>query len=218
MTVSGSTLGLSPRARGAWDCWGSVIASRLWAEGSRSARDPVKGRCSSSASRFHRGTDVGTRVMLVDDHAIVRQGLTALLEREGFGVVGQAADGMQAIQLAKELRPEVVILDFGMPILNGLDAARAIHEALPTTRLVLLTMHTDEQYVLEGLRAGIRGFVLKTQAAADLVRAIRDVQAGTVFLGPGMSKAIVDAYLSGSAAPADHLTPRERQVLQLVAE
>ena len=156
--------------------------------------------------------------MLVDDHEIVRQGLTALLEREGFAIVGQAANGMQAVQLAKELHPEVVILDFGMPILNGLDAARAIHEALPTTRLVLLTMHTDEQYVLEGLRAGIRGFVLKTQAAADLVRAIRDVQAGTVFLGPGMSKAIVDAYLSGSAAPADHLTPRERQVLQLVAE
>jgi DNA-binding NarL/FixJ family response regulator len=156
--------------------------------------------------------------MLVDDHAIVRQGLTALLEREGFGVVGQAADGMQAIQLAKELRPEVVILDFGMPILNGLDAARAIHEALPTTKLVLLTMHTDEQYVLEGLRAGIRGFVLKAQAAADLVRAIRDVQAGAVYLGPGMGKAVVDAYLSGAPASSDHLTPRERQVLQLVAE
>ena len=156
--------------------------------------------------------------MLVDDRVIVRQGLTALLEREGFAIVGQAADGMQAIQLAKELRPEVVIVDFGMPILNGLGAARAIHEALPTTKLVLLTMHTDEQYVLEGLRAGIRGFVLKTQAAADLVRAIRDVQAGAVYLGPGMGKAVVDAYLSGTTAPVDHLTPRECQVLQLVAE
>src|SRR6266705_1092318 len=128
-----------------------------------------------------------TRVMLVDDHAIVRQGLTALLEREGFAIVGQAADGMQAIQLAKELRPEVVIVDFGMPILNGLGA-------------------------------GIRGFVLKTQAAADLVHAIRDVQAGAVYLSPGMGKAVVDAYLSGTAAPVDHLTPRECQVLQLVAE
>ena len=156
--------------------------------------------------------------MLVDDHAIVREGLTALLEREGFAIVGQAADGMQAVQLSKELHPEVVILDFGMPILNGLDAARAIHEALPTTRLVLLTMHTDEQYVLEGLRAGIRGFVLKTQAAADLVRAIRDVQAGAVFLGPGTGKAVVDAYLSGKPEPTERLTPRERQVLQLVAE
>jgi len=161
---------------------------------------------------------MGTRVILVDDHAIVRQGLTALLEREGFTIVGEAGDGMQAVQLAKELRPEVAILDCGMPILNGIDAGRAIHEALPTTRLVLLTMHTDDQYVLEGLRAGIRGFVLKTQAAADLVRAIRDVQAGTVFLGPGMSKAVVDAYLSGAPEPTEHLTPRERQVLQLVAE
>jgi two-component system response regulator NreC len=159
-----------------------------------------------------------TRILLVDDHAIVREGLIALLEREGFAVVGQAADGMQAVQLAKELHPEVVILDFGMPILNGLDAARAIREALPTTRLVLLTMHTDEQYVLEGLRAGIRGFVLKTQAAAELVRAIRDVQAGAVFLGPGMGKTVVDAYLNGKPEPTEHLTPRERQVLQLVAE
>jgi two-component system, NarL family, response regulator NreC len=161
---------------------------------------------------------MGTRVLLVDDHAIVRQGLTALLEREGFSVAGEAADGMQAVQLAKELHPEVVVLDFGMPILNGLDAARAIHEAVPATKLVLLTMHTDEQYVLEGLRAGIRGFVLKTQAAGDLVRAIRDVQAGTVSLGTGMGNAVVEAYLSGAKEPSDPLTPRERQVLQLVAE
>ena len=161
---------------------------------------------------------MGTRVVLVDDHAIVRQGLRALLEREGFAVVGEAADGMKAVQLAKELHPEVVVLDFGMPILNGLDAARAIHEVLPTTKLVLLTMHTDEQYVLEGLRAGIRGFVLKTQASGDLVRAIRDVQAGAVSLGPGMGNTVVEAYLSGRREPADHLTARERQVLQLVAE
>src|SRR5262249_2054069 len=132
---------------------------------------------------------MGTRVILVDDHAIVRQGLTALLEREGFTIVGEAGDGMQAVQLAKELRPEVAILDCGMPILNGIDAGRAIHEALPTTRLVLLTMHTDDQYVLEGLRAGIRGFVLKTQAAADLVRAIRDRQAGAGLRRPGRSAA-----------------------------
>src|SRR2546425_11806041 len=139
---------------------------------------------------------MATRVMLVDDHAIVREGLTALLEREGFAIVGQAADGMQAVQLSKELHPGGGILDFGMPILNGLDAARAIHEALPTTRLGLLTMHTDEQYVLEGLRAGIRGFVLKTQAAAGLVRAIRDVQAGAGFLGPGLGEADAGVYFN----------------------
>src|SRR2546425_11184232 len=139
---------------------------------------------------------MATRVMLVDDHAIVREGLTALLEREGFAIVGQAADGMQAVQLSKELHPEVVILDFGMPILNGLDAARAIHEALPTTRLVLLTMHTDEQYVLEGLRAGIRGFVLKTQTAADLVRAISDVKAGAGVLIDGLGEADAGVYFN----------------------
>src|SRR3989442_7082164 len=123
-----------------------------------------------------------TRVMLVDDHAIVRQGVTALLEREGFGVVGEAADGMRAVELAKELHPDVVVLDVAMPILNGLDAARAIHEAAPTTKMLLLTMYEEEKYVLEGLRVGIRGFVLKMQAAADLVRAIQDVCAGAVYL------------------------------------
>ena len=159
-----------------------------------------------------------TRVVLVDDHVMVREGMRALLEREGFAVVGEASNGMQAVQLAKELRPEVVILDVRMPILNGLDAGRTIHETLPTAKLILLTMHTDEQYVLEGLRSGIRGFVLKTQAAVDLVRAIRDVQAGAVYLGQGTGNAVVEAYLSGATEPTDPLTPRERQVLQLVAE
>src|SRR3989442_3817349 len=161
---------------------------------------------------------MATRVMLVDDHAIVREGLTALLEREGFAIVGQAADGMQAVQLSKELHPEVVILDFGMPILNGLDAARAIHEALPTTRLILLTMHTDEQYVLEGLRSGIRGFVLKTQAAVDLVRAIRDVQAGAVYLRQGTGNTVVQADLGGAAEPNEPLPPARAHGLQLVAQ
>src|SRR5881628_3782517 len=114
------------------------------------------------------------RVVLADDHLIVRQGVTALLEREGLKVVGEAADGMRAVKLAKELSPDVAVLDFAMPILNGLDAARAIHEAVPTTKMLLLTMYTEERYVLEGLRAGIRGFVLKTQAAKDLVHAIQE--------------------------------------------
>ena len=158
------------------------------------------------------------RVVLADDHVIVRQGLTAQLEREGLKVVGEAADGTQAVQRAKELRPDVVVLDFAMPTLNGIDAARAIHQAVPTTKMLLLTMYTEDQYVLEGLRAGIRGFIRKTQAMADLVRAIQEVLAGTVHLSPGMSNTLVEAYLSGTEVPADHLTSRERQVVQLVAE
>jgi two-component system, NarL family, response regulator NreC len=159
------------------------------------------------------------RLVLADDHLIVRQGVTALLEREeALKVVGEAADGMRAVELAKELRPDVVVLDFAMPILNGLDAARAIHEAVPTTKLLLLTMYREERYVLEGLSAGIRGFVLKTQAAKDLVRAIQEVLAGAVYLSAGMCNTVVEAYLSGTKAPADQLTLRERQVLQLVAE
>ena len=162
---------------------------------------------------------MGTRVLVVDDHVIVRQGVTALLEREGFAVVGEAADGMRAVELAKELRPDVVVLDVGMPVLNGLAAARAIHTSLPATKLLLLTMHTEDQYVLEGLRAGIRGFVPKTEAAVVLVRAIQEVLAGSVYLSPGMCRTLVDAYLSGvESPPADELTPREHQVLQLVAE
>ena len=157
--------------------------------------------------------------MLADDHPIVRQGVTALLEREeGLKVVGETGDGLRVVELAKELRPDVAVLDFAMPNLNGIDAARAIHEALPMTKMLLLTMYTEERYVFDGLRAGIRGFVLKTQAAKDLVRAIQEILTGAVHLSSRMCSTVVEAYLSGTKAPADHLTLRERQVLQLVAE
>jgi DNA-binding NarL/FixJ family response regulator len=157
-------------------------------------------------------------VMLADDHPMFRQGLKALLEREGFDVVGEAANGHDAVRMARQLNPGIAVLDIGMPLLNGIDAARDIHKQASDTEVVLLTMYEEEAYVLEALRAGIRGYVLKAQAAADLVGAIREVLRGAVYLSPGISKAVVDAYVGKSELPRDPLTDRERQVLQLVAE
>ena len=158
------------------------------------------------------------RVLLADDHPMFRQGLKALLEREGFEVVAEAADGHEAVRQARQLTPAVAVLDIGMPLLNGIDAARQILKQTPSTQVVVLTMYEEEAYVLEALRAGIRGYVLKAQAAADLVAAIREVLRGAVYLSPGISKAVVDAYMGKSELPLDPLTDRERQVLQLIAE
>ncbi len=158
------------------------------------------------------------QVLLADDHQIVRQGLRAMLEHEGFKVVGEAADGREAIRLAESTHPDVVILDLAMPALNGLDAARDILRGSPRTKAILLTMHTEDPYVLEALRAGVSGYVLKTQATVDLVQAIREVMRGAIYLSPGVSKAVVEAYRNKSDLPPDPLSPREREVLQLVAE
>lgn len=154
--------------------------------------------------------------MLADDHSVVRQGLRTLLEREGFHVVAEASDGRDAVRFAKDLRPDVAVLDLTMPRMNGLEAGRAIGQG--ATRVVLLTMHAGEQHIAAALRAGIRAYVLKTQAADDLVDAIRAVVKGEAYLSPGVSDFVLQAYLDGERAPADQLTPRERQVLQLVAE
>jgi len=161
---------------------------------------------------------VPTRILLADDHLIVRQGLKALLEREGFSVVAEVADGQDAIRSARERCPDVAVLDFGMPLLNGLGAAREILQACPRAKAILLTMHTEDHYVLEALQAGVKGYVVKTQAAADLIRAIHEVLRGMMYLSPGVSQAVVEAYLAKSELPVDPLTPREREVLQLVAE
>jgi two-component system response regulator NreC len=158
------------------------------------------------------------RILLADDHQVVRQGLRALLEREQFQVIGEAADGLEAVKQAQALRPEVAVLDVAMPHLNGLDAAREIIRAAPGIRAILLTVHTEDSYVMAALRAGIKGYVLKNQAAADLVQAIREVSAGRPYLSPGISRTVVDACLSKTEMPADTLTIREREVLQLVAE
>jgi DNA-binding NarL/FixJ family response regulator len=157
------------------------------------------------------------RILLADDHPMFRQGLKSLLEREGFQVVGEASDGHEAVRLARRLDPTVAVLDISMPLLNGIDAAREIHRRAPKTQVVLLTMFEEDAFALEALRAGVRGYVLKAQAAADLVRAIREVMRGAIYLSPGISEAVVNA-LAKTEPPVDPLTDRERQVLQLVAE
>ena len=158
------------------------------------------------------------QVLLADDHHIVREGLKSLLEKEGFRVVGEAADGREAVRLASTSHPDVAVLDLSMPSMNGLDAAREIIRSEPKTKAILLTVHTEDPYVLEALRAGVTGYVLKSQAPADLVQAIRETTRGSIYLSPGVSRIVVDAYRGKTDLPSDPLTPREREVLQLVAE
>lgn len=158
------------------------------------------------------------RVLLADDHQIVRQGLRAMLEKAGHAVVGEAADGREACRLARELKPNIAVLDLAMPLLNGLDAIREIQRASPGTRAILLTMHTDRPYVLQALKAGAKGYVLKSQAAEDLIRAIEEAVRGAAYLSPGVAGSLVEAYLTKGDQPEEPLTARERQVLQLIAE
>lgn len=157
-------------------------------------------------------------ILLVEDHAIVRQGVRSLLENCGFEIVQETSDGREAVRLAEEHHPDIAILDLSMPQLNGIDAARQILRVSPRTRSILLTMYKEDHYVLEALRAGVRGYVLKSQVAQDLVQAIREVIEGSVYLSPGISEAVVRGYLTGMEPPGDPLSPREREVLQLVAE
>jgi two-component system, NarL family, response regulator NreC len=158
------------------------------------------------------------RVVLADDHILVRQGLKSLLEREEFKVVGEASDGQEAVRQAESLHPDIAIMDISMPILNGIDAARELGRSCPKTKTILLTQHDEDQYITEALEAGVKGYVLKSQVASDLVQAIQQVSRGQVYLSPGVSRAVMEAYRSKSERPADPLSARERQVLQLIAE
>lgn len=158
------------------------------------------------------------RLLLADDHEIVRQSLRALLEREGFQILAEAGDGHEAVRQAVACRPQVAVLDLNMPLLNGLDAAREILRDCPQTRCVLLTMHTEERYVLEALRVGISGYVLKSKSSAELVQAIHEALCGAIFLSPDISATVVRAYLNKEEPTPEVLGNRERQVLQLVAE
>ncbi len=158
------------------------------------------------------------RVLLADDHQIVRQGLRGLLEAAGHEVIGEASDGREALRLARMLKPDIAVLDLSMPLLNGLDAARELRRLAPDIRTILLTMYTDKGYVLQALRAGAKGYVLKTQAAEDLISAIREILRGETYLSAGVAASVVDAVLENANAAEDPLTARERQILQLVAE
>jgi DNA-binding NarL/FixJ family response regulator len=158
------------------------------------------------------------RVLLADDHALVRQALKALLDREGIQVVAEASEGQEAVALAATMRPDIAVMDISMPTMNGLDAVVELRQSSPKTKSILLTRHDEDQYVTAALQAGIRGYVLKTQAAGDLVHAIRRVHNGEVYLSPGVSGALLEAFLSKSGLPTEPLSPRERQVLQLVGE
>ena len=158
------------------------------------------------------------RILLAEDHVMVRQGLRALLEQAGMVVIGEASDGQEALRLAHEHTPDVAVLDIAMPHLNGLETARRLRETVPQTKIVLLTMHTEEPYVLEALQAGTVGYVLKTQAAVDIVQAIREAMQGAIYLSPRVANAVVQAYLTGASLPPDPLTSREREILQRIAE
>jgi two-component system response regulator NreC len=162
-------------------------------------------------------------VVLADDHQVVRQGLRALLEAESdFEVIGEAGDGLEAVQLAERLRPGVLVLDLMMPGLSGLEVTRQVSRRSPHTRIVILSIHANEAYVLEALQNGASAYVLKKSSVDELVRAIREVTAGRRYLSPPLSEHAIEAYVQRSRDstmdPYAMLTDREREVLHLVAE
>lgn len=158
------------------------------------------------------------KVFLADDHKLVREGIRALLERKGIQVVGEADEGQAAVEQIAALAPDIAVLDVAMPVLNGIEAAQSLQRAAPKVKTIILTRHEDDQYVIAALRARVSGYVLKTQAATDLVQAIQHVMEGRRYLSPGVSNAVVDAFVSHGGLPSEPLSSRERQVLQLIAE
>jgi DNA-binding NarL/FixJ family response regulator len=161
------------------------------------------------------------RVLLADDHVLVRAGIRALLEDlEGVTVVGEAGNGNEVLELARKHRPDVVLLDISMPGLGGLEASAQLKQEFPEVRVLMLSMHANEEYVLQALRAGAAGYMLKDSATAELELALVAVMQGGTYLSPPISKQMVEGYVQrvGAEQPvADNLTPRQRQVLQLIA-
>jgi DNA-binding NarL/FixJ family response regulator len=164
------------------------------------------------------------RILLADDHNVMRRGLRLLLESQpGFSVVAEAADGHQAVEQAMATRPDVVVLDIAMPRLNGAEAAQRINEMLPGTAIVILSMHSDEGYVLRALKAGAKAYLVKDSAESDLIDAIKAVSAGKAFFSPEVSRVLVEDYVRemrsrGVEDSYELLTAREREILHLLAE
>jgi two-component system, NarL family, response regulator NreC len=164
------------------------------------------------------------RILLADDHNVMRRGLRLLLESQPeFSVVGEASDGRQAVEQAEAVQPDVVVLDIAMPNLSGIEAAQRIIASRPDTAIVILSMHSDEGYVLRALKAGAKGYLLKDSVEGDLIEAIKAVRAGKTFFSPEVSKMLVEDYVReirsrGFEDSYELLTSREREILQLLAE
>jgi DNA-binding NarL/FixJ family response regulator len=163
------------------------------------------------------------RILIADDHEVARRGIRSLLETHpGWEVCGEARDGREAVDCANQMKPDLVLLDIGMPSLNGLDAARQILATCPETRILILTMHDSEQVVREVLAVGARGFLLKSDAGRDLIAAVEALQHNRTFFTTKVAQMVLEGYLrpnDGSDRPYRHiLTPREREVIQLLAE
>jgi DNA-binding NarL/FixJ family response regulator len=159
------------------------------------------------------------RVLIADDHGIVRSGLRMLLDRQpDIEVVGEAEDGLGALSMAQDERPDVAVLDVSMPRMTGLQAAAEVRSHCPDTRVLLLSMHDDERYFFEGLEAGAAGYVLKRAADTDLINAVRTVADGRTFLSGSAQQTLMSEWLDGGREPEDPLTPRELEVVKLIAE
>jgi two-component system response regulator NreC len=160
------------------------------------------------------------RILVADDHQILREGLVTILEKAGLTVVGEAGDGRTTVRLARELKPNVVIIDIAMPELNGIEATRQIVEEVPGVKIIALSMLADKHFVRGMLQAGASGYLLKHCASQELVQAIRAVQNRQVYLSPGITEMVVDDFKSatGDTSAFSVLTPREREILQLYAE
>jgi DNA-binding NarL/FixJ family response regulator len=159
------------------------------------------------------------RILIADDHTLVRAGLTSLIARlPEMEVVAEAADGRQALRLVRDLQPDIVLMDIAMPGLNGLESAERIHGIHPKVKIIILSMHASEEYVAQALKAGASGYLLKDAATAELEMALKSVSMGQFYLSPAISRQVVDNFLRGGPTGLDLLTPRQREILQLIAE